>query len=111
MRRLSLRYPPRIAALNRTKETYFITAKNGNKVKRVKWTCELCGKKDLTSKEKELDHITPVVSTKDGWTNWEDFFDGLLCAESNWQILCLECHAKKTLEENKERLDNKSKLS
>jgi hypothetical protein len=103
MRRLSLRYPPRIRAANRTKETYYITAKNGNQVKRVKFTCEQCGKKDLKAKEKQLDHINPVVDVKEGFTTYEEYFDRLLCEESNWATLCLDCHAKKTLKENEER--------
>lgn len=50
-----------------------------------------------------MDHSNPVVDVENGWTNWEDYLDGLFVKESDWKILCLECHASKTLRENEER--------
>lgn len=66
------------------------------------YLCAKC-KKDYPSSEVEVDHIKPVVNYKDGWTNWDDYITSLFCLEDNLQVLCLDCHKKKTLKENKKR--------
>lgn len=106
LRRISLRYPERIKAVNRTKKTYFITSQKGTQVKRVSWTCEKCGKSDLTAKEKQLDHIIEVIGPE-GFIDWNTFIPRLLCDESNWQTLCLLCHEAKTAGSQNQRLFNK----
>lgn len=103
LRRLTLRYPPAIRATNRTREEYFILSKKGTKVKRVKYTCELCGKKDLKRSEMDLDHIIPVVDIDKGFTDWNDFITRLFCQEDELQLICEPCHSAKTLNENKSR--------
>lgn len=95
VRRASLRYPPAIEARNRTKETYYILSKKGKPMKRVKYTCELCGKKDLKSKETELDHIVPIVG-KEGFVDWNTYFTTYLIDAAGFQLLCLPCHDVKT---------------
>jgi len=102
LRRLSLKYPPRIRALNKTKTTYYITSKKGTQVKRVSFTCESCGKSGLKSTEKQMDHHHPV-SDERGFVDWNLFLINLFCEEDNWCTLCIPCHEKKTLEENTER--------
>jgi 5-methylcytosine-specific restriction endonuclease McrA len=49
-----------------------------------------------------MDHIKPVVDVH-GWTTWEDFFEGLFCAEENFRALCSPCHDAKTALENSHR--------
>lgn len=110
LRRLSLKYPPRISAINKVKTVYYIKSKKGTDVKRVSFKCELCGKEGLKSTERELDHIVPVVDIKAGFTDWNDFINGLFCDESNYQSLCIPCHREKSLKELEKRLDSKSKV-
>lgn len=45
-----------------------------------------------------VDHITPIIG-RGGFTSWDDFINGLYCEESNLQVLCLDCHSRKTKDE------------
>ena len=106
LRRLSVKFPPRLNVLNRAKTTYYITSKKGTQVKRVSFQCELCGTKGLNSKEVQLDHTIPVVGVK-GYTNLWDFIDRLFCEESNFRCICVPCHSNKSLYEQDQRHFNK----
>lgn len=108
LRRLSIKYPPRLKVLNAAKTTYYIKSKKGTDVKRVSFECSKCHTKGLKQKEIALDHIIPVVSDK-GWTNWEDFLDGLFCNEDNFQVLCEACHLVKSGTEQTQRYFKKKK--
>lgn len=46
-----------------------------------------------------IDHIDPIVDPEVGFTSWDDFIERLFCEEHNLQVLCGDCHEKKTLEE------------
>lgn len=52
--------------------------------------CVMCYSKGRVMIAQELDHITPL------WAGGKD-------DESNYQSLCVECHAEKTAEEVKQR--------
>jgi hypothetical protein len=45
-----------------------------------------------------------VVDVKVGFTSWDDFIERLYCGKENLQVLCKECHDKKTLKEKKQRI-------
>lgn len=55
-------------------------------------------------KEVQVDHITPTGSLKD-YSDLPQFTETLFCEADNLQIMCKECHQKKT---NKEREDRKN---
>lgn len=42
-----------------------------------------------------VDHIKPVGKFKD----WNTYIENLFCEEENLQLLCKECHDKKTKKE------------
>ena len=46
-----------------------------------------------------VDHINPVVNPETGFTTWEDYINNLFCELDNLQLLCGECHDKKSMEE------------
>ena len=46
-----------------------------------------------------VDHLVPIVDPVDGFSTWDDFVNGLFCEEENLQVMCLECHKQKTLDE------------
>lgn len=71
-------------------------------MKRVKYTCGLCGTKDLKRSQMDLDHVIPVVGEA-GFNNWEDFINNLFCDEANLLLICKPCHLVKTEKENNAR--------
>lgn len=107
LRRISLKYPPAFEVVNENKEVYYITSKKGKQLRRVKFVCMKCGKRDLKRTEVELDHIIPCVDST-GFADMGVFLERLFCDKSNYQLLCKECHLKKTQSEREVRLINKN---
>ncbi len=65
-------------------------------MRRVKFTCELCGKKDMKAQDMELDHIQPLVR-EEGFKDWNEFFQNYLVDASGFQYICASpCHESKT---------------
>lgn len=50
----------------------------------------------------QADHVDPVVPVT-GWVSWDDTIKRLFCPTEGYQILCKECHYKKSALENKQR--------
>jgi hypothetical protein len=48
-----------------------------------------------------VDHLLPIVPPETGFTTWDDFINNLYCDSSNLQVLCSECHSKKSAEERR----------
>lgn len=48
-----------------------------------------------------VDHISPISSSirAGGIIDWSAFIERLFCEKENLQVLCAECHSKKTEEE------------
>ena len=90
LRRISLKWPPRTRALQKAR------------VGRNQYQCAIC-KLIVTNKEKQLDHIEPVVDPNKGQTTLDEYVDRLFCYEAGFQVLCLDCHNDKSQKENKER--------
>lgn len=63
--------------------------------------CADC-KEEVTSANVQVDHISPIVDPKVGFTTWDEFIDKLFCGVENLQVLCKKCHAVKTKEERAE---------
>jgi ribosomal protein L44E len=57
----------------------------------------------FTSKNIAVDHLDPVVDPKQGFVSWDVFIERLYVEMDKLQVLCKECHTKKTLLERKER--------
>lgn len=64
--------------------------------------CVDCAKK-LSKEDKRADHIVPVVPPEDGFTDWNTYINRLFCKRSGLQLLCVECHDRKTKDENDRR--------
>lgn len=50
-----------------------------------------------------VDHKLPVIDPETGFTTWDDVIARMFCEKENLQVLCAECHAKKTADERKIR--------
>ena len=49
----------------------------------------------------EVDHIIPVIDPKEGFVSWDKVILRMFCEENNLQILCKECHKRKSNNGNK----------
>lgn len=75
-------------------------------VERGKYLCAGCqqvvpltvgGKKNVF-----VDHIEPIIPVT-GFTTWDDCIERMFCEVENLQLLCSDCHSKKTAQEREER--------
>ena len=76
--------------------------------KRQKWIYQCAHCKDwFKDKEIQVDHIIPVGTLR----CYDDLVGFLkrLTPEEGFQVLCKECHAKKTLAENPQSINKKNK--
>lgn len=99
LRKGSMRWEP----INQTKKAAW--------VERGKYRCNKCkqvvsltldGKKNVF-----VDHVIPASDPVEGFTSWDDFIYGLFCEADNLQVLCKQCHDKKSEEEGKLRRKHK----
>jgi len=95
------KYPAKYETLNEAKKGRKINPASGRMAEH--YTCNDC-KGDFPAKDVHIDHIFPVVSPEDGFTDWDSFIRNLFCGKENLQVLCKSCHLDgKTKEENKIR--------
>ena len=96
-----MKWPPRgkVKNLGRVQFPITSTNKKGVTSTRLIWhyTCAVC-LEGTWHKDKaiQMDHINPICNVATGFTNFDDFIDGLLSDESNWQRLCLQHHEEKS---------------
>lgn len=53
----------------------------------------------IGAKEVQVDHKKPVVDPLEGFTTWDNFITRLFTEAENFQVLCLDCHKKKSKDE------------
>ena len=56
-----------------------------------------------------VDHIEPIVDPKKGFQGFDEFVQRLFCEEDNLQVLCGECHDKKSLIERQQAKERRDK--
>jgi 5-methylcytosine-specific restriction endonuclease McrA len=79
------------------------------KISRGVYLCAGCGlhvpytvKDEKSSGRKHfvfVDHKDPIISPEVGFTTWDDFIERLFSDSDNLQVLCGDCHSKKTAAE------------
>jgi 5-methylcytosine-specific restriction endonuclease McrA len=77
-------------------------AKKASRVERGLYQCAQC-KEGFRGDQVQLDHVEPVVSITQGFTNWDDYINRLFIPASGYQVLCEQCHMVKTLIEDATR--------
>lgn len=99
LRRASYRWPGRYMAL-----------KNAH-IGRNEYFCAMCPEGVLHPKKNiQMDHRIPIVDPKIGWDGFNDaYMDRFFPEQDGWQVLCRECHEKKTDEENLIRSESRKK--
>ena len=90
IRRASYRWPSRYTALKNWK------------VGRNEYVCAECGTIN-PKKNIQLDHVDPCVPVT-GWDGFDGFIDRMYTdTPEGFQVLCKDCHAAKSAEENEQR--------
>lgn len=76
-------------------------------VERGKYLCAGCNQVvPLTVDKKKnvfVDHKEPVVDPEEGFVSWDVYIERMFCEESNLQVLCKDCHDRKSAEEREAR--------
>ncbi len=90
------RWPPKYLTLADAYVGKKVNIKTGREGKH--YLCAAC-KQEYPAKEVQVDHINPVVDPKTGFTTWDEYINRLYCGKENLQVLCLECHKRKSKEE------------
>ena len=54
-----------------------------------------------------VDHIKPVVDPVTGFVSWDDVIERMFCELDGFQILCHDCHTRKTADERIIRNENR----
>ena len=93
LRNASLRWP----AKHRVKKAAWI--------KRGVYRCAGFGRAahEVPAKEVTVDHILPIVDPKKGFVSWDELIERLFCDDKGLQVLCRECHQKKSNSEKRKR--------
>lgn len=94
------KYPPKYECLQDAYTGQKLNPKSGRMAKHYR--CAAC-QQEFTSKDVEVDHISPVVSVEEGFIDYNTFIERLFCTKENLQVLCIPCHRLKTKQEKKLR--------
>ena len=49
----------------------------------------------------QVDHIVPVIDSREGFVSWDRVIERLFCEKEGLQLLCLQCHSEKSKDERK----------
>lgn len=97
LRRRSIVWKPISLCRERARRLYTGT----NKRQKYEYQCNIC-KEWFKGNLVAVDHIDPVGSLKSA-QDLPKFVEGLFCEIDNLQVICNECHNKKTLSETKSK--------
>lgn len=105
LRRAFARSPIVDEVMNESKRYVPRYKKDGSRAKKdgVERQCQVCNGWFMT-KFISVDHIDPVISTEEGFVDWNTFIARLWhCGREKLQRICDSCHDKKTAKEWFER--------
>lgn len=105
LRAISNRWPPKYEVLKeaRVKRGFYKCA--GYKRRSHIVPASLPPKKGNKRRIKNaiVDHISPVIDTIKGFVSWDETISRLFCEADGLQVLCHECHVRKTADEREQR--------
>ena len=88
-----LEYTPNSKIKAALRQLFLRSRERGNAIKRDRYTCQKCGKKQSRAKGKE---VFVEVHHKEGVVNWDEIYrvvrEYLLCSPDNMETLCKDCH-------------------
>lgn len=96
LRSASNRWPPKYEAKKAAKLRYGVYQCAGYKTE----------PHEARASQVQIDHIIPVVDPVTGFSTWDNFINRLFCEAENFQLLCLDCHKRKSKDEKDIRSGN-----
>jgi len=95
LRRLTFRWQPKnnVKKLAKRKVGEFKTGKE-----KFGYLCASC-QKVYQAKDVQVDHIDPVIDPLHGFMTYDILIERMFCPESKLQVLCKNCHDKKSAHE------------
>lgn len=75
------------------------------------YKCEECNGR-FAQHQLEIDHVSPVVPVDKTLAemSWDDLINRTWCDKMGLQVLCEECHDKKSADERKQRKEHKKNV-
>ena len=101
LRRKSMYWKPISECKEKSRRAY----KGSNTRQKWEYKCNKC-KKWFPDKRIVVDHITPAGELND-FNDLSSFVKNLFCEVDGLQVLCKECHDKKTIVDNKKTKDKR----
>lgn len=101
LRNASMRWPPksRVKQKARVKRGVYLCAGYKRKKHEVPATLPPPSGKKQRIQNAVVDHIKPVIDPRKGFQSWDKLIKRMFCEEEGLQVLCYECHSKKTEDE------------
>lgn len=59
----------------------------------------------------QVDHVKPVIDPRTGFTSWDNVIKRMFCEAEGLQVLCHDCHQKKTKAEREEAKEFNRKVT
>lgn len=102
LRQISYRWPPKNEVKKEAWVERGVYRCKGYKKRthKVKLSITVKGKK---TNNVYVDHIDPVVDPKKGFVSWDEIIKRMFCEKEHLQILCKDCHTRKTADEQHSR--------
>ena len=104
LRSASQRWPPKFNALADAKKGKRINLASGRLAEH--YACAVC-KNEFPAKEIQVDHIHPVIDPTRGFISWDEVVKRMFCEKGDFQILCRQCHSKKSTVERQTAIERK----
>lgn len=101
LRNASMRWPPKYAVKKKARVERGVYMCAGYKKRKHKVPASLPpprGKKRRVDNAL-VDHIVPVIDPVKGFTSWDEVIARMFCEEDGLQLLCRDCHDRKTADE------------
>lgn len=104
LRSASMRWPPKSAAKKeaRTKRGWYQCAGYKRRAHEVPATLPPPPGRKRRIDNAVVDHIIPVIGPE-GFVSWDETISRMFVEKGGLQILCHECHSRKTQEEREDR--------
>jgi 5-methylcytosine-specific restriction endonuclease McrA len=99
LRSASRRWPPKYECLKAACVGVQRNPKTNRDAKH--YLCKACGEV-FPQKQVQVDHIDPIGHC----VSWDLFIEKLFCESGNLQVVCKECHKKKTKEERESKQES-----